>query len=128
MLRALALLDISKIGDLFEDGRGRGWEELLSEKQDISPLTMFHFFRVRHALRDMLGEDMMEPPEVAPFSLMLRTESPCKIVSSIYSMVQGYRKNFYIKARLEWQIDLGVTLGDDSWRYCCEATQRISLN
>lgn len=126
--KALKTIGVTKVGDLFSDGSVRTWDETGAETQNVTPLVRFHFYRVHHTFQELLGEDMAEPPEVIPFSLLLKADSPSGLVSNIYSTVQDYRNFFNTKSRLEWQTDLGIIIDDDTWKCCCEATQEISLN
>lgn len=126
MLQALTTLNIAKLGDLFSEGNARGWAE--DEGHDFTPLTQFHFHRVRCTLRALLGDDMQEPPELMSPCFLLRSASLNKMICTIYDLSQEFRRTQSTKARLEWQSDLGVVLDDSTWWYCCEVTQHFSLN
>lgn len=104
------------------------WEDLGPRATIATPLQRFQFFRVRAALRELLGEDLQEPPEIPELSYIIKTCSPSCIVSKIYKLAMEYRANNFMKVRREWQTDLQRELDDKTWVYCSLSTRRISLH
>lgn len=86
---ALQALNVTVVGDLFQEGKARMWDEVVPQGAAPTPLVKFQYYRVRRAMRELLGADMAEPPEVAPLTLILQAESPAKLVSRVYGVVQA---------------------------------------
>lgn len=127
-IKALRELAIQRAGDLFQNGTLKSWEEVAVASTLTTMIHRFQFHRIRHAMTQLLGEDLIEPPEVKELTYIIKTDTAKQIVTNIYKLALSHRIHKYTKARLAWQSDLKVIIDDTMWTYCCNNTKSISLH
>lgn len=128
VVRALHHLGITIAGDLFADSTVKEWTDLGPVTESATQLQKFQFYRVRGALRQILGGDLQEPPEIPELTYLITATTPRGLVSKLYQIAMTYREQNFLKARRDWQIDLQCSIDDPVWKYCCTSTRRISLH
>lgn len=99
VIAALNTLGLHKAGDLFLDCTAKTWSDIDTDNNTPTLLTHFQFHRKRHALRDILGEEFAEPPEVLALTHMINAKSPARMVSKLYQLSMAHRAHTYTKAR-----------------------------
>lgn len=109
----LESLYIRELGELFTGGRARTWEEVAEGVEFPTALTQFYFYRLRHSLRALLGEDKLEPLELPALTILTSSNTKVKLVSRLYTSAQESSHTAYTKARLDWQAELGTPITDE---------------
>ena len=127
-LRAFHSLGIRTMGDFFQDGAVKQWEQVLDNMETPSALLHFHYFRARHQFKDILGTEMREPEETLALTHMIRMVRPRRLIALLYQYSQLARTNVELKVKIDWQDELNVIITEKQWLYCCSAIQKVSFN
>lgn len=120
-------LGISTWGDLFHSGTFKNPAQFAGQTT-LSPLELFLYIRLRQGARACLPGFPFEPPSLAPLHQMLVTAEAKHLVSRLYHIVHAQAPRSVVPARDHWSTDLGVTITDAQWSYCCGQTARMSAS
>lgn len=91
-------------------------------------MDRFILHRVRYALLSTLPESGEEPPDFAPLTLIISSPDATHLISRLYQDTQTLLTPCGLRAKSAWEEDLGESLSDEIWTYCCSQTRFVSSN
>ncbi|KAJ1117494.1 hypothetical protein NDU88_005694 [Pleurodeles waltl] len=70
---ALWAIGLWTLGNFFCDGVMCKLDQVRDRNNNPSVVTQFHYYKAHHVMHSLLGEDLLEPPELPALSHFLRT-------------------------------------------------------
>ncbi|KAJ1107465.1 hypothetical protein NDU88_004855 [Pleurodeles waltl] len=95
-----AIKALKDLADVFKYGHLQGWEAVRQGKMNITPLIMFYYYRAYAWFRDLLRDDLLEPPPVSALTSLLQHSTPGNVTLRLYALTQEARRSRVTRAGL----------------------------
>lgn len=125
--KMLQRYNIQTCGNLYVEGRFQNRIEFFGDCTP-SPIDLFLYIRLRQDVKAATPDFPKDPPTLTQLHNMLQTTSASHVVARLYWSILTSQLETLDRAREGWETELGGSLTDTHWTYCCQQIGGITAS